>query len=78
MGRKMSCYERPKVFGEKCLGHGISPYRNTDVILAAKTTAVYFRYRPEAAVQRLDAMLYLHVIWRTSSLGILLVEDSRT
>lgn len=24
VGRKMSCHERPKVLGEKCLGHGIT------------------------------------------------------
>ena len=35
MGREMCCYERPKVFGEKWLGHGISPSRNTVAILAA-------------------------------------------
>lgn len=33
MGWKMSCYERPKVFGKKCSGHGISPSINMDVML---------------------------------------------
>ncbi|MDQ1811734.1 hypothetical protein RBA41_00280 [Massilia sp. CCM 9210] len=29
----MSFYKRPKVFGKKCSGHGISPAANTAVIL---------------------------------------------
>jgi hypothetical protein len=33
MGRKMSCYKRPQVFGKKCSGHGISPSTNTDAML---------------------------------------------
>jgi len=36
MSRDMSYYKRPKVFGEKCLGHGIIPSWNMDAILAAK------------------------------------------
>jgi hypothetical protein len=35
MGREINYYKRPKVFGEKCLGHGISPW-NTAAILASK------------------------------------------
>jgi hypothetical protein len=31
----MSCYKRPKVFGKKCSGHGISPSGNTAATLAA-------------------------------------------
>ncbi len=34
MDRKMSCYERPQVFGKQCSGHGINPFTNTDVMLA--------------------------------------------
>jgi len=30
---KMSCYKRPKLISEKCLGHGISPAANTAAIL---------------------------------------------
>ena len=32
MDWEMSCYKRPKVFGEKCLGHGISPSWNMAAI----------------------------------------------
>lgn len=35
MGRKISCYKRPKVIGDRCLDHGISPFGNTEVKLAA-------------------------------------------
>lgn len=34
MGLEMSFYKRPKVFGEKCLSHGIGPSGNTAVNLA--------------------------------------------
>jgi hypothetical protein len=51
----MSCYKRPKVFGEKCLGYGISPYGNTDAILAAELRPFTFAIDPErtrtAAIQ---------------------------
>lgn len=33
MGRKMSCYKRPQVFGRECAGHGSSPSTNTDAML---------------------------------------------
>lgn len=33
MGRKMSCYKRPEVFGKECAGHGISLSTNTDVMV---------------------------------------------
>ena len=38
----MSCNERPKVLGQKCLGHGISPTANTAAILVPH----YGRVRP--------------------------------
>ena len=31
----MSCYKRPKVFRQKCVGHGISPYAKAVSILVA-------------------------------------------
>jgi hypothetical protein len=34
MGHEVICYKSPKVFGKKCLGHGISRSVNTAVILA--------------------------------------------
>lgn len=34
VGREMSFYRRTKVFGEKCLGYGISPAANTAAIFA--------------------------------------------
>ena len=36
VSREMTCCVRPKVFGEKCLGHGISPSGNTAAILATE------------------------------------------
>ena len=33
VGREMGCNERPKVFGKKCLVHGITPSANTAAIL---------------------------------------------
>jgi hypothetical protein len=33
MGRKMSGYKGPQVFGKKCTGHGISSSTNTDAML---------------------------------------------
>ena len=50
VGRQTSSYKRPKVFGEKCLGGGISPSRSTVCRCSCRTKAVYVRYRPEADI----------------------------
>jgi len=49
----MSCYKRPKVFGEKCLGHGISPSGNTAAILAAEALPCTSAIDPRADVDQL-------------------------
>jgi hypothetical protein len=75
MYRKMSFDKGQELVGQQRFGHDISPAKNTLAILTLPVATG--STRPITVVQRLDAMLYLVVIWRTSCFGILLVEDPR-
>ena len=46
MGRKMSCYKRPQVFGKKCAGHGKHSVYKPGRHVNALTEPAHVRYRP--------------------------------
>jgi hypothetical protein len=54
VSRKMSFYKRPKVFGEKCLGHGIGSFANKAAMIMPELwpcTSAIDPKQPLAAIQ---------------------------